>query len=136
MQCESCGAPLTEAKCLYCGRLSVEFLEMEANHTQHTNEEITNTTDMPFEQPQTIDSVKAETTHMPIEVQDHKKNKEQAVIRFLLCLFLGIFGAHYFYNKRFVLGILYLLTTGLFWIGWIVDCIRLLINMIRVLQID
>lgn len=45
---------------------------------------------------------------------------------FLLCLFLGYFGAHKFYEGKVGMGILYLLTAGLFGIGWLIDCIILL----------
>ena len=51
------------------------------------------------------------------------KNKWVAL---LLCVFLGYFGAHKFYEGRIGMGILYLLTVGLFGIGWILDCIILL----------
>lgn len=47
-------------------------------------------------------------------------------IAFFLCLFLGYFGAHKFYEGRIGMGILYLFTAGLFGIGWIIDCIVLL----------
>lgn len=53
----------------------------------------------------------------------HPKNKWVA---FLLCLFLGEFGAHKFYEGKIGMGIIYLLTVGLFGIGWFVDCIRIL----------
>ena len=39
----------------------------------------------------------------------------------LLCIFLGVFGAHYFYVGKVGKGILFLFTGGLFGIGWIVD---------------
>ena len=47
-------------------------------------------------------------------------------ISFFLCLFLGAFGAHKFYEGRVGMGILYLFTGGLFGIGWFVNCITLL----------
>lgn len=47
---------------------------------------------------------------------------------FFLCLFLGYFGAHKFYEGRIGMGILYLLTIGLFGIGWIVDIILILMK--------
>lgn len=47
-------------------------------------------------------------------------------VAFLLCLFLGAVGAHKFYEGKPGMGILYLLTFGLFGIGWLVDCIVLL----------
>ena len=45
-------------------------------------------------------------------------------IDFLICLFLGLFGVHKFREKRIGLGILYLFTCGLFFVGWIIDCVR------------
>lgn len=47
-------------------------------------------------------------------------------VAFLLCLFLGFFGAHKFYEGKAGMGILYLLTFGLFGIGWFIDLIALL----------
>ncbi len=47
-------------------------------------------------------------------------------VALLLCIFLGVFGAHKFYEGKTGMGILYLCTGGLFTIGWIVDIIVLL----------
>lgn len=47
-------------------------------------------------------------------------------VALLLCIFLGCFGAHKFYEGKVGLGILYLFTLGLFGIGAIVDFIVLL----------
>ncbi len=52
-----------------------------------------------------------------------KKNKWAA---FFLCFFLGIMGAHKFYEGKAGMGILYLFTAGLFGLGWFVDLIALL----------
>lgn len=40
---------------------------------------------------------------------------------FLIAIFLGPFGGYRFYKKQYVLGVVYLLTFGLFCIGWFVD---------------
>lgn len=45
---------------------------------------------------------------------------------FVLCLLLGYFGAHKFYEGKVGMGVLYLFTLGLFGIGWFVDLIVLL----------
>lgn len=49
-------------------------------------------------------------------------------VAFFLCLILGFIGAHHFYTGKMGMGVLYLLTVGLFGIGWLVDCIRILIG--------
>lgn len=46
-------------------------------------------------------------------------------VSFFLCLFLGVIGAHKFYEGKVLLGILYIFTGGLFGIGVIVDLIIL-----------
>ena len=49
-------------------------------------------------------------------------------VAFLLCLFLGVIGAHKFYEGKTGMGILYLFTAGLFGIGWFIDFIALLLK--------
>lgn len=43
----------------------------------------------------------------------------------VLCIFGGWFGLHHFYNKQIGKGLLYLFTLGLFYVGWIMDIIKL-----------
>lgn len=52
-----------------------------------------------------------------------RKNKWVA---FFLCLFFGFFSVHKFYEGKVGMGILYLLTLGLFGIGVLIDFIVLL----------
>ena len=47
-------------------------------------------------------------------------------ISLLLCLCFGPLGVHKFYEGRVLMGVVYLLTGGLFGIGWVVDCFVLL----------
>ena len=47
-------------------------------------------------------------------------------VALLLCFFLGVFGAHKFYEGKAGEGILYLFTIGLFGIGVLIDCILIL----------
>lgn len=47
---------------------------------------------------------------------------------FILALFLGFLGIHKFYEGKFLMGLLYMFTFGLFYIGWIADIILILIN--------
>lgn len=47
-------------------------------------------------------------------------------VAWFLCLFLGLVGAHKFYEEDIPAGIVYLCTGGLCGIGWMVDLILLL----------
>lgn len=61
------------------------------------------------------------------QVSQHKREKRVKEVNkwtaLILCIFLGYFGVHKFYEGNTGMGILYLLTVGLFGIGWIVDII-------------
>ena len=51
------------------------------------------------------------------------KQKKTALIA---CLLGGMFGAHKFYEEKYLMGVLYLLTCGFFMIGVIIDLIKLI----------
>lgn len=57
-----------------------------------------------------------------IQKQGEWRNKWTS---FFLCLFFGWVGAHKFYESKPVFGVVYLLTCGLFGIGWVADMIIL-----------
>lgn len=46
-------------------------------------------------------------------------------VAWLLLTFLGVFGIHRFYMGKWLTGILYLLTGGLFLLGWLYDLLTL-----------
>ena len=52
-------------------------------------------------------------------------------VAMLLCLFLGWAGIHYFYVGRIGKGLLYLFTGGFFFIGWFIDCFKILLGSYR-----
>ena len=63
---------------------------------------------------------------MPRVINDTILNKMKSTsTAYLLWLFLGFFGAHKFYLDKAGLGILYLLTFGVFGIGWLLDLFTL-----------
>lgn len=55
-----------------------------------------------------------------------KKPVSKKWILFVLCLLFGTLGVHKFYEKKYLLGVLYLFTLGLFGIGVLVDLITIL----------
>ena len=65
-----------------------------------------------------------------IAAQDAEE-RATALPEFLICLFLGALGGHKFYRKQFGMGIVYLLTGGLFGIGWLIDTVKLLFKWLK-----
>ena len=47
--------------------------------------------------------------------------QKSLLVTYVLWLFLGFYGAHRFYLGKHGSGLLYLLTCGLFGVGWLVD---------------
>lgn len=107
--CKHCGGKIPEAAviCTLCG-CQVE----EMKHAEQPNIVINNSNS-------NVNSNRNYNGYYP----GREKNKWVA---FILCVLLGYLGVHKFYEGRVGLGILYLLTFGLFGIGWFVDCIVLL----------
>lgn len=70
----------------------------------------------------------AETRSVPEKVTVPYAGKKPLSkwVAFLLCLFLGSFGAHKFYEGNAEMGIVYIFTFGLFGIGWIMDIFTIL----------
>jgi TM2 domain-containing membrane protein YozV len=63
------------------------------------------------------DEVKAAPT---AELSDKKKT-----ITLILCILLGTLGVHRFYVGKIGTGIVWLLTAGIFGIGWLIDVIKI-----------
>lgn len=112
--CKHCGTKIHEAAvvCTHCGCQVEEIKRGEQPNIVINN---TNTN--------TNANTNTNKNGNPAMYGMRVKNKW---VSFFLCLFLGYFGAHKFYEGKIGMGILYLCTVGLLGIGWIVDCIALL----------
>lgn len=111
--CKHCGGKIPEAAviCTLCG-CQVE----EMKHTEQPSVVINNSNT------NTNANVNA---NIGATFGIYPKNKWVA---FTLCLLLGFFGAHKFYEGKAGMGIVYLFTGGLCGIGWFIDCISLLLK--------
>ena len=107
--CKHCGAKIPEDAilCTACGR-QVEEMKGAAQPSIVINNENTNAN---------------MNMNMMGGMYGRPRNKWVALA---LCLLLGFVGAHKFYEGRAGMGILYILTGGLFGIGWFIDIIVLL----------
>lgn len=110
MKCTSCGADNANDSqvCQYCGA----YLEAS---------EGSNPPSAPVVSPIFVGPVTTIGAPPPPPVSQ----KSKAIV-LLLAFFLGGLGAHYFYVGKVGMGIVYLLTCGLFFIGWIVDIFRII----------
>lgn len=113
--CKFCGEkiPMDAVICTKCGRQVEELKTSKDQPNIIINNENTNTN--------TNTNINA--NYIPLGGGAVERNKWVAL---LLCLFLGFLGAHKFYEFKYGMGVLYILTFGLFGIGVIVDLITLL----------
>ena len=86
MFCPNCGTECSSKFCPNCG------------------------TQIPDDKPKPVESSKAEDSSLYIQFQDPPKKWST----FFLCLFLGMFGVHRFYAKKFASGFIYLAMTFLY----------------------
>jgi TM2 domain len=71
--------------------------------------------------------LKKKSEKMLKQKKSSSNSGKSQIVAFLLCLFLGYLGIHRFYLGYTGMGVLELLTVGIFGIGWLVDFILLII---------
>lgn len=113
-KCSVCGAPMKNDTCGYCGHVE----KRTPQSTSYGNEVLQQMVQTQIVQPQVI--IANQPMANGIIPNQSRKSK---MVALLLCIFLGEFGIHKFYVGKIGMGILYLLTIGLFGIGWFIDII-------------
>lgn len=124
MKCPNCGAEVNGSFCSFCGtempKQPVNIINNYYGTVQNNQYTGSNSGAASVCCPSCGNTwVTANDLYIPTT---SSKNKTVAMV---LCIFLGYLGCHYFYVGKAGMGVLYLLTMGLFGIGWIVDIIRI-----------
>ena len=103
-------------KCPFCGA------EVRGRYCEYCDSENPNWKPEPsfgYENPEPF--YRSVPHYDPPTVSDRQK-----VIALLLCIFTGVYGGHYFYVRKYGMGVLYLGTLGFCTIGVIFDIFRIL----------
>ncbi|MCD8300063.1 MAG: NINE protein [Clostridiales bacterium] len=125
---------MAPAKCTKCG--ASEFIEQNGMYIcQYCGAQY------PIETNETVNPVPAANTTsqanngQDVNVHVHMdysnvvlKSEKKWGVTLALCIFLGYLGIHRFYAGKIGTGILWLITAGIFGIGWIVDIIVILVG--------
>lgn len=107
-KCPSCGAIMEDGICEYCGYKDTRSINKNSQQP---------------EVPQA--NVYQQGAYASPTVQVSKKDW---LVTLLLCIFIGWLGIHKFYEGKIGMGIIYLLTGGVFGICWIIDIIKIVLN--------
>ena len=133
LTCPNCGAKLEidgswqRAFCQYCG--SELMVDQDRRRVAFDNAEEAG---YQFEKGRQKAQREAQQSYQYyVYSQTEVYSDRDRITALVLCLFLGIFGAHHFYARRPGMGILYLFTAGLFGIGWLIDIILIAVGSFK-----
>ena len=141
VNCEECGKEISDkaVTCPYCGAPTGNIQQSNTKFCKHCGESIDKECIICPKCGKQVEEIKNSKDDRNIVINNTATANSRAVVKnvgygrpknkwvaFLLCVFLGFFGAHKFYEGKMLLGIVYLFTAGLFGIGWFIDIIVLL----------
>lgn len=133
MQCTNHPEREAAGTCAFCGKMFCQECLVDVNGRFFCKDHVSHAFDQSAQsapQPQIVINNTASSNSNAYGSPYVGKPKSK-ILSLLLCIFLGYFGAHYFYVGRFGMGILYLFTMGFFGIGWFVDIFRILVGSFK-----
>ena len=126
--CPNCGKPLKNLQyCPHCG----EQIDAEAVICPKCGRQVKQIQAPPAQAAQPniiITNTNTATANATNGLASLQKSK---MVTLLLCLFLGWLGIHRFYVGKMGTGVLWMLTVGLFGIGWLIDLIMIITGAFR-----
>ena len=152
VKCENCGATMmvpedsTSVKCEYCD--SVFALDDEAAHVKFDNakqagyefergriraqkEESARQHAATYGSSSKTDTGRDSRNWDPSQGAPDRDQRSWFVLKLVITLLFGIFGAHKFMEGRIGMGFIYLFTFGIFGIGYAIDVIMEIAQLIR-----
>ena len=127
MKCKSCGANMVGRKCDYCGYTAADLFCKKCGTPLDDDWTMCPECGLPVSENRSHKGLRkkqaaaAETSFTP-----PNSNMRSKWVSFILCLGLGMFGMHKFYEGKTGWGVAYMLTFGFLYIGVIIDAIVIL----------
>lgn len=132
MKCPSCGADSANRFCPFCGcempqRGNDGFTYNDYSHGKVVNNYFYSTHDnnQVYRESPWYESPLFENRRRNAYYDRSRKSKGVA---WIVCLFLGMIGGHYFYVGRPGMGIVYMFTGGVGGLGWMYDLYRIAVG--------